>query len=85
MWSLAFLTAEGVHEVCERTGQDLVNIFIPTTPNPTSGFILMLPRKDVIELDMPVDDGLKMIISVGVVVPESRKEALITPRRAQVS
>ncbi|BAU49872.1 membrane protein [Sulfurifustis variabilis] len=85
IWSLAFLTGEGVHEVRDRTGQDLLTIFVPTTPNPTSGFILMLPREDVIELEMPVDDGLKMIISVGVVVPEGRKEALIAPRRAQAS
>lgn len=85
IWSLAFLTGEGVDEVCDRTGRDQVTVFVPTTPNPTSGFILMLPREEVTELDMPVDDGLKMIISVGVVVPESRKAALVTPRRTQAN
>lgn len=77
MWSLAFVTGDGPSEVSDKIGHDLVTIFIPTTPNPTSGFILMLPRAEVIELDMPVDDGFKMIISVGVVVPEARKEALL--------
>lgn len=77
MWSLAFVTGDSPSEVCAKTGRDVVTIFIPTTPNPTSGFILMLPRTEVIELDMPVDDGFRMIISVGVIVPEARKEALV--------
>ena len=77
MWSLAFQTGTGAEEVRDKTGRDVTNVFIPTTPNPTSGFFLMVPREDVIELDMSVDDGLKMLLSVGVVVPEPKKEGLL--------
>ena len=77
-WSLAFLTGEGTDEIRRKTGRELINVFIPTTPNPTSGFFLMFPREDVIELDMSVDDGLKMLLSVGVVQPKARKQA-VTP------
>ena len=75
-WTLAFLTGEGTREINAKTGKKLVYVFVPTTPNPTSGFFLMFPRTDVIELDMSVDDGLKMLLSVGVVVPESKAAAL---------
>lgn len=80
VWSLAFLTGDGVPEVNERSGRELVSVFVPTTPNPTSGFMLLVPRDEIIELDMPVDDGFKMIISIGVVVPEPRKEPLLRQR-----
>ncbi len=69
VYSLAFQTSTDLGEIDERTGQDMICTFVPTTPNPTSGFIIMLPREDVIELDMEVDQALKMIISLGVVVP----------------
>jgi len=82
MWSLAFLTGDGAPEVNTRMGRQMVSVFIPTTPNPTSGFMLLVPREDVIELDMPIDDGFKMIISVGVVVPEPTKEILVRQRVA---
>jgi uncharacterized membrane protein len=74
MWTLAFLTGDGMAEANRKTGRDLVNIFVPTTPNPTSGFFLMVAREDMIELDMPVDVGIKLILSAGAVVPESRPE-----------
>lgn len=77
MWSLAFQTGSGAEEIRNKTGRDIANIFIPTTPNPTSGFFLMVPQEDVIELDMSVDDGLKLLLSVGVVVPEHRKGKII--------
>jgi uncharacterized membrane protein len=67
MWVLAFVTGEGNDESNRRTGHNLVNIFVPTTPNPTSGFFLMAPRDDVIELDMPVEIGLRLILSGGAV------------------
>lgn len=69
LWTLAFLTGNGIGEVKQRTGRDLINIFVPTTPNPTSGFFLMVPRETVIELDMSVDAALKTILSAGAVVP----------------
>ncbi|MFZ0257346.1 MAG: DUF502 domain-containing protein [Gammaproteobacteria bacterium] len=70
MWCLALQTAERLGEVQAKTGADVVAVFLPTTPNPTSGFVILVPRNDVVELDMTVDDGLKLIISLGVVVPE---------------
>ena len=74
MWTLAFLTGDGMAEANRKTGRDLANIFVPTTPNPTSGFFLMVPREDMIELDMPVDVGIKLILSAGAVSPEGRPE-----------
>lgn len=69
LYSLAFQTASKLGEIEDRTGEDVVCCFVPTTPNPTSGFIIIVPRKDIVELDMTVDEALKMIISLGVVVP----------------
>lgn len=69
MWCLALQTGQPLGELEARTGEDLVAVFLPTTPNPTSGFVLMLPKKDVIELDMSVDEGIKLIMSMGVAVP----------------
>jgi len=74
IYSLAFQTSSDLGEVQARTGQDVVCCFVPTTPNPTSGFVIMLPKKDVRVLDMEIDEALKMIISLGVVVPTWRKE-----------
>jgi len=76
VYSLAFQTSSELGEVQGRTGEPVVCTFVPTTPNPTSGFIIIVPRKDVIELDMEVDEALKMIISLGVVVPTWRKGQL---------
>jgi uncharacterized membrane protein len=73
LYSLAFQTSSELGEVQGRTGEAVVCTFVPTTPNPTSGFIIIVPRKDVIELDMDVDEALKMIISLGVVIPTWRK------------
>ena len=69
IYSLAFQTSSELGEVQERIGEDLVCTFVPTTPNPTSGYIIVLPKKDIIELDMEVEEALKMIMSLGVVVP----------------
>jgi len=69
LYSLAFQTSSELGEVQARTGEDVVCCFVPTTPNPTSGFVIMVPRRDIQVLDMEVDEALKMIISLGVVVP----------------
>ncbi len=69
IYSLAFQTSTYLGEVQGRTGEEVVGCFVPTTPNPTSGFIIIVPKKDVTVLDMEVDEALKMIISLGVVVP----------------
>jgi len=72
LYSLAFQTSENPEEVQRRTGDEIVTVFLPTTPNPTSGFMLFVPRKDVTELDMSVEEALKMVISLGVVLPAYR-------------
>lgn len=77
IYSLAFQTSSELGEVQARTGEDVVCCFVPTTPNPTSGFVIMLPKKDVRVLDMEIDEALKMIISLGVVVPTWRKEQTV--------
>lgn len=69
IWTIAFQTGETAREAKDKTGYDLVTVYIPTTPNPTSGFVVLLPRQDVTELDMSVDDALKLIISLGLVSP----------------
>ena len=69
LYSLSFQTSQNLGEIQKKTGENVVCVFVPTTPNPTSGLILMVPEKDVIELDMNVEDALKMVISLGVVVP----------------
>ncbi len=69
LYSLAFQTSENPAEVQAATGEPVVSVFLPTTPNPTSGFMLFVPTRSVIELDMSVEEALKMIISLGVVVP----------------
>lgn len=74
LYSLAFQTSSRLGEVQGRTGEDVVCCFLPTTPNPTSGFIIIVPKKDIIELDMEVDEALKMIISLGVVVPTWKQD-----------
>ncbi len=73
-WTMGFLTGVGTGEVRDRIGREVLNVFVPTTPNPTSGFFLIVPRQDVIELDMSVDDGLRMLLSVGVVQPKGKPE-----------
>lgn len=74
IYSLAFQTSSDLGEVQGRTGEEVVGCFVPTTPNPTSGFIIIVPKRDVTVLDMEVDEALKMIISLGVVVPPWRKD-----------
>ena len=74
LYSLAFQTSSELGEVQGRTGEDVICCFVPTTPNPTSGIVVMVPRKDVQVLDMDIDEALKMIISLGVVVPTWRKD-----------
>ena len=71
IWTIAFQTGKPGGDAARHLGDDFVSVYVPTTPNPTSGFFLMLPRKDAIELDMSVDDALKYIISMGVVAPPS--------------
>ncbi|MCK5902466.1 MAG: DUF502 domain-containing protein [Cocleimonas sp.] len=72
IWTIGFQTSDSPEEFNALAGEKLLTIFIPTTPNPTSGFILMLPEKDTKKLDMDVEDALKMVMSLGVVIPKVR-------------
>ncbi len=69
VWTIAFQTGTPGGEVAKHLGEDLVSVYVPTTPNPTSGFFLMLPRAEVIELQMSVDEALTYVISMGSVAP----------------
>jgi len=69
IYTLTFQTATEVGEIQARTGEDVVACFVPTTPNPTSGFIIVVPKSDAIELDMEVEEAVKLVMSLGVVVP----------------
>jgi uncharacterized membrane protein len=74
-WTIAFQTGVPGGEVQKHLGADLVSVYVPTTPNPTSGFFLMLPRSEVIELEMSVDEALTYVISMGSVVPAEHMHA----------
>lgn len=76
VYSLCFQTARDLGEISDKVDDTLTCVFIPTTPNPTSGFIIMVPRDELIELEMEVDEALKMIVSLGVVVPPWGADAL---------
>ena len=70
MYSVGFITNEQHGEVQEKTQKNVVAVFIPTTPNPTSGFLVLLPEDKVTKLDMSVADGIKYIVSLGSIAPE---------------
>ena len=78
-WTIAFLTGKPGGDAAQHLSGDYISVYVPTTPNPTSGFFLMVPREDVVELDMSVDEALKYIISMGVVSPVKRVPASVTP------
>jgi uncharacterized membrane protein len=65
IWVVGFATKENKGEISEKTNEELINIFVPTTPNPTSGFLLMLPKKDIIYLDMTFEEASRFIVSAG--------------------
>ena len=74
LWSLAFQTGEVNSTIKEPLEEEeMVSFFVPTTPNPTSGFLMMAPKRDVIELEITVDQALKYIISLGVMLPNSKR------------
>jgi len=74
LYTLTFQTATEVGEIQARTGEEVVACFVPTTPNPTSGFIIVVPKKDTIELDMEVEEAVKLVMSLGVVIPKWNKD-----------
>jgi uncharacterized membrane protein len=80
IWVMGFMTGSCAAEINERLEDELVNVFVPTTPNPTSGFLLMLPRKDMYVMKMSVEDAIKLIISGGIVqpgLPSKKQDAML--------
>ena len=75
-WTIAFLTGQPGGDVLRHLDGDYVSVYVPTTPNPTSGFMLILPKAQVVELDMSVDTALKYVISMGVVAPVSKTQTV---------
>jgi len=75
IWAIAFITGTTKGEVQNLTEEECINIFLPTTPNPTSGFLLFVPRKDLVPLSMTVEEAMKMVISGGIVTPVDRRSA----------
>lgn len=86
MWALAFISTTARGEVGDKLAHegDIISVFLPTTPNPTSGFLLFVARADVIELDMGIEDTAKLIISAGLVYPETQKPKLVTGTNTNV-
>jgi uncharacterized membrane protein len=80
VWTLGFITGTTKGEVQEKTAgataEEVINVFVPTTPNPTSGFLLFVPAQDIIRLKMPIEDGLKLVVSGGIVTPVIEATAL---------
>lgn len=69
MWTIAFVTAAVEGEIKARTGNDVIAVYVPTTPNPTSGYLMFVPRRNTVTLDMTVEDAIKYVISTGIVAP----------------
>ena len=76
VWVLGFVSAKTDGEIGKKIDGKVLNVFVPTTPNPTSGFLIFVPEKEVIKLKMSVEDGLKLVISCGIVVPEKEAKKL---------
>lgn len=83
MWTLAFLTSEVQGVVQQATRREVVSVYVPTTPNPTGGYFVLVPREDVREIDLSVDDGLKMLLSMGAVNPAEKPKVELVARLAE--
>lgn len=79
MWTIGFVTGEPGGELTEHLPEDCLSVYVPTTPNPTGGYFVMLKKSDCIVLDMGVDEALTYVISMGVIAPGSKKEKVPTP------
>lgn len=77
-WALGFVTGETMRPLQDRTGEPMLTVFVPNTPTPVTGFVIMVPRKDIVDLPMSIDDAIKFMVSAGVVVPPAH---LMPPRR----
>lgn len=79
--SVGFLTCDVSENICRQTGKDLVNVLLPTVPNLSVGFMIQVPREDVVILDMTVEEGVKFLVSIGIAVPEDmeKRSSLLIP------
>ena len=84
IWAVAFITAETSGEIAIKLKRKFVNVFLPTTPNPTSGFLLVVPEKDLIKLNMNIEQGMKLVISGGIITPEIKKK-LVKKRKTKTT
>ena len=75
IWAVAFVTSSAQGQVNEAQDDEMISIFMPTTPNPTSGFLLFVPKRDLTYLDMSVEDGVKLVISAGMIWPEDQEKS----------
>jgi uncharacterized membrane protein len=86
-WTMGFITGKPTPQIVESTAEDVVSVFVPTTPVPSAGFLLFVPRREIVVLDMTVEEGLKMVVSLGIVAPPERRvtpsEESEPPRLAQ--
>ena len=76
IWAIGFVSTETKDEIAEKNPSksgNLISVFLPTTPNPTSGYLLFIPKSDIILLDMSVEDAAKLVISAGLVYPKKKK------------
>ena len=73
IWVIAFQSGDYRGQAESVIGEEIINLFVPTTPNPTSGFFVLIPKKDALELDISVEEAFKLVISAGVVTPDSVK------------
>ena len=75
IWAIGFVSTTAKGEIAERKSSKgpMVSVFVPTTPNPTSGFLLFFPKSDIVELDMSIEDAAKLVISAGLVYPPGKK------------
>lgn len=83
LWAIAFISSDAKGEVEDRTEENMVAVFLPTTPNPTSGFLLFVPKKDIEILDMTVEDAAKLVISAGLVYPNGEGGVTTTKEAAR--
>ncbi len=81
IWTVAFQTGHSTDEIQAKTEGGMITVFVPTTPNPTSGFVIMVPAEETLELDMTIEDGLKMVMSLGMVVPPEPDQGKVAPAK----
>ena len=74
VWSIGFVTGRSEGQVQRTTAEETINVFVPTTPNPTSGYLLFVPKKELRYLDMSIEEGVKLVVSAGIIVPPDRGE-----------